>query len=42
MWKEKEEPAIEPGDQCACPYECWYYGYCHTPKPEQIGMDGML
>ncbi len=42
MWKEKDEPDIQPGDQCACPYECWYYGYCHTPKPEQVEMDGML
>lgn len=33
MQKEKEEPDIPPGDQCACPYECWYYGYCHQQKP---------
>lgn len=42
MWKEKEEPNIEPGEQCACPYECWYYGYCHTPKPEQIEMEPVM
>ena len=42
MWKEKEEPNIEPGEQCACPYECWYYGYCHTPKPEQIEMESVM
>ena len=39
MWKEKEEPEQDPGDQCSCPYECWYYAYCHTPKPEQIRMN---
>ena len=39
MRKEKEEPEQDPGDQCSCPYECWYYAYCHTPKPEQIRMN---
>lgn len=39
MWKEKEEPKQETGEQCTCPYECWYYEYCHTQKPEQIEMD---
>ena len=41
MWKEKEEPRTEPGDQCTCPYECWYYGYCSGERtgPEQIRMD---
>ena len=39
MWKEKEEPRTEPGEQCTCPYECWYYGYCHTPQPEQMKME---
>ena len=38
MWKEKEEPKQEPGEQCVCPYECWYYAYCHTPRPEQVSM----
>ena len=38
MQKEKEEPNIEPGDQCTCPYECWYYEYCHKKKNEQIGI----
>lgn len=41
MWKEKEEPKAEPGDQCTCPYECWYYAYCHGEQknPEQIHID---
>ena len=39
MWKEKEEPRTEPGDQCTCPYECWYYGYCHRPQPEQMKVE---
>ena len=41
MWKEKEEPNTPPGDQCTCPYECWYYGYCHGEKtqPVQLRMD---
>ena len=30
MQKESEEVASEPGDQCLSPYECWYYGYCHS------------
>ena len=38
MWKEKEEPKQETGEQCTCPYECWYYEYCHTQRPEQIEM----
>ena len=38
MWKEKEEPRTEPGEQCAKPYECWYYDYCHGLRkdPEQL------
>ena len=32
MQKEKEEVQVEPGEQCTCPYECWYYGYCHRPQ----------
>lgn len=28
--KEPEEIVIEPGAQCSEPYECWYYGYCHS------------
>lgn len=27
--KAKEEPDIWPGDQCYCPYECWYRAYCN-------------
>jgi len=40
-WKEKEEPDIQPGEQCECPYECWYKAYCHGEKPAdlQIKMD---
>ena len=43
MQKEKEEPAQECGDQCTCPYECWYYAYCRgeNPRPEQLSMDGI-
>ena len=40
MWKEKEEPATEPGGQCEAPYRCWYWDYCHgiRNEPEQLGM----
>ena len=44
MQKQREEVAAEPGAQCTCPYECWYYGYCHgsvPPKAEQITMEGI-
>ena len=37
MQKEREEVQVEVGEQCTCPYECWYYGYCHgqttPPRP---------
>ena len=33
LQKEKEELAIEIGEQCDKPYECWYYGYCHQGRP---------
>ena len=41
MQKEKEEVAAEPGEQCTCPYECWYYAYCHGERtePEQTRLD---
>ena len=42
MQKEKEEVRTEPGDQCTCPYRCWYYEYCHgerPPEPEQLKME---
>ena len=41
MWKEKEEPLIDPGCQCEEPYRCWYWDYCHgnPAAPEQLGMD---
>ena len=41
MQKEKEEIAIEPGEQCTRPYECWYYAYCHGERkdPEQMRME---
>ncbi len=29
MQKQPEEVAVEPGEQCCDPYECWYYAYCH-------------
>ena len=43
MQKQSEEVMVEPGEQCTCPYECWYYGYCHgdRPLPEQVRMDGL-
>ena len=25
---QKEEYLCDMGVHCACPYECWYYGYC--------------
>ena len=28
--KEPEELRVEVGEQCNTPYECWYYGYCHS------------
>ena len=36
MQKQSDEPETEPGDRCADPYECWYYGYCHSPRKDQI------
>ena len=41
MQKQREEVTVEPGEQCTCPYECWYYGYCHgtaAPEAEQMTM----
>jgi len=35
--KEAEEIQIEPGAQCAEPYECWYYGYCHGGRTPPRG-----
>ncbi len=32
MQKEKDEVQVEVGEQCAKPYECWYYGYCHGER----------
>lgn len=26
--KQEDEPNIQPGEQCNCPYECWYIKYC--------------
>lgn len=26
--EQTEEYHCEMGLHCACPYECWYYGYC--------------
>ena len=41
MQKEREEPDIPPGEQCDCPYECWYKAYCNREKTDdlQIMMD---
>ncbi len=41
MLKEKKEVQVEPGEQCTCPYECWYYGYCHwqCEPAEQMNME---
>ena len=40
MQKGKEEIAMEPGEQCSLPYECWYYDYCHSRnRTEQIGLE---
>ena len=41
MQRNKEEPELEPGEQCVHPYECWYYGYCHgkAAEPEQMRME---
>ena len=25
---QEEEYCCETGVHCACPYECWYFGYC--------------
>ncbi len=36
MQKEPEEVAVEPGEQCCNPYECWYYAYCH-PSHDTAG-----
>ena len=35
LQKEKEELAVETGEQCNNPYECWYYGYCHPETVEE-------
>ncbi len=32
--KQDEEPDIKPGEQCDCPYECWYWKYCRHAKEE--------
>ena len=41
MQKEKEEPRTEPGEQCTCPYECWYIAYCRGENrpPEQLRLE---
>ena len=36
MQKEPEEVTAEPGEQCRVPYECWYYGYCHKEKENDV------
>ncbi len=37
LQKQSEELEITPGDQCSNPYECWYYGYCHTKTETENG-----
>ena len=34
--RQKKEPDIQPGDQCTCPYECWYRAYCSDRQPQSI------
>ena len=44
MQKEREEIAAEPGEQCTCPYECWYIGYCRGERAktsEQITIEDL-
>ena len=36
MQKETEEVTAEPGEQCRAPYECWYYGYCHKERENDV------
>ena len=26
--KQEEEPCVKMGEQCHCPYDCWYLDYC--------------
>ena len=35
MQKQPEEIAVTPGEQCVKPYECWYYGYCHSGEEHE-------
>ena len=30
--KAPDEPSTARGEQCTVPYECWYYGYCHSAE----------
>ena len=42
MQKQREEVETEMGEQCSCPYECWYIGYCRGETgsgTEQIRME---
>ena len=34
--RQKKEPDIQPGDQCTCPYECWYRAYCANRQPQSV------
>ncbi|MBO4535487.1 MAG: hypothetical protein J5755_06070 [Clostridia bacterium] len=29
---QANEPTIPCGEQCECPYRCWYWDYCHKNK----------
>lgn len=35
MQKQEDEVSIVPGDQCTKPYECWYFGYCHSIREDK-------
>ncbi len=33
---QHDEVVCEMGVHCACPYECWYYGYCRALAQKEI------
>ena len=34
--KQKDEPDTRPGNQCTCPYECWYRDYCSGERTDTV------
>ena len=34
--KQKNEPDTRPGNQCTCPYECWYRDYCSGERTDTV------